>query len=90
VDVEAADEAGRLDTYNKSALSIIEQYPGQWIRVLPNQIDRCYDFLEPMIELPAPKWPEGGFKQLFSVAFKHRVITDINHPVLKTLRGESL
>jgi hypothetical protein len=89
--VRMPDEAGRLDTYSESALSIIEQYAGQWIRVLPNQIDRCYDVLEtPTIELPAPKWPEGGFRHLFALAFKNRVIDNINHPVLKVLRGESL
>src|SRR5262245_45221702 len=89
--IRMPDENGRLDTYNESALSIIEQYSGQWIRVLPNQIDRCYDVLAmPPIEQPSPKWPEGGFKQLFSLAFKNRVIGTINHPVLRALRGESL
>jgi hypothetical protein len=88
--IRIPNEAGRLDTYNESALSIVEQYQGQWIRVLPNEIDRCYDVLEmPSTELPAPKWLEGGFKQLFSMAFKNRVITNINHPVLKALRGEN-
>ena len=89
--VRIPDETGRLDSYNESALSIIEQYPGQWIRVLPNSEERCYDVLEtPSIELPAPKWPDGGFKQLFSLAFKNRVISNINHPVLKALRGEGV
>jgi hypothetical protein len=44
----------------------------------------------PSVELPAPKWPDGGFKELFAKAFKSRVITEINHPVLKSLRGEVL
>ena len=86
-----AGGTGRIDTYNESALSIIDRYAGQWIRVLPNQIDRCYDVLEmPSVDLPSPKWPEGGFKQLFSMAFKNRVINTIAHPVLKALRGEDL
>jgi hypothetical protein len=41
------------------------------------------------IDLPSPKWPEGGFESLFSLAFKNRVIDNINHSVLRTLRGES-
>ena len=88
--IRLPDEGGRLDTYNESALSIVEQHPAQWIRVLSNQIDKCYDILETSIELPAPKWPEGGFKQLFTLAFKNRVINNINHPVLKALRGEGV
>ena len=39
---ELPDETARLDTYNESALSIVEQYPAQWIRVLSNQIDKCF------------------------------------------------
>jgi hypothetical protein len=89
--IRLPDEAGRLDTYNESALSIVEQYSGQWIRVLANQVNRCYDvLLIASTELPAPKWPDGGFKQLFNLAFQNRVINNINHPVLKALRGESV
>lgn len=89
--IRMPDESGRLDTYNESALQIIEQYGGRWIRVLPNQVERRYDVLEmAATELPAPKWPEGGFTKLFSLAFRGRVIDNLNHPVLKTLRGESL
>jgi hypothetical protein len=88
--IRMPDESGRLDTYSESALSIVEQYSAQWIRVLPNQTDRCYDVLQsPSSELTPPKWPEGGFEQLFSLAFKNRVIDHIDHPVLKTFRGES-
>jgi hypothetical protein len=89
--IRMPDENGRLDTFNESALEIVERYAGQWIRVLANQADRCYDVLEmPMIESPNPKWPDGGFKQLFALAFKNRVIDNLNHPVLKALRGETL
>jgi hypothetical protein len=86
--IRMPDEDGRIDTYNESALAIIEQYPGQWIRVLSNQSDRCYDVLEtPKLDLPVPKWPEGGFPWMFDTAFKNRVIRDLNQPLLQTLRG---
>jgi hypothetical protein len=86
--IRMPDEDGRIDTYNESALAIIEQYAGQWIRVLSNQSDRCYDVLETAkLDLPEPKWPEGGFAWMFDTAFKNRVIRDLNHPLLETLRG---
>ena len=73
--IRLPDESGRLDTYNESALLIIDQFAAQWIRLLPNQIERRYDVLEmAATELPAPKWPEGGFPKLFSLAFRGRVI----------------
>jgi hypothetical protein len=86
--IRMPDEEGRIDTYNESALVIVEQYAGQWIRVMSNQSDRCYDVLEtPKLDLPTPKWPEGGFPWMFDTAFKNRVIRDLNHPLLQTLRG---
>jgi hypothetical protein len=86
--IRMPDEDGRLDSYSESALVIIEQYAAQWIRVLSNQSDRRYDVLEtPKIDLPQPKWPEGGFSWMFDTAFKNRVIQDLNHPLLQTLRG---
>jgi hypothetical protein len=89
--IRLPDEAGRLDGYNESALKIIERYPGPWIRVLSNRTDACYDVLEmASVESPSPKWPEGGFQYLSQLAFQNRVISSLNHPFLKALRGESL
>lgn len=35
-----------------------------------------------------PVWPDIGFEELLKVAFKDRYITELNHPVIKSLRGE--
>lgn len=35
-----------------------------------------------------PKWPDRPFGELVRLAFKDRVITTLEHPVLKGLRGE--
>ena len=39
-------------------------------------------------DLGVPKWPELSMEQILKIAFKNRHITDLNHPVLRNLRGE--
>ncbi len=88
--IRLPDESGRLDTYNESALTIVGEHAGRWVRILANQQNRAYDVLEsPLVELPAPQWPTGGFEFLFATAFRGRIIDSINHPYLKMLRGEA-
>ena len=34
-----------------------------------------------------PTWPEHSFQDLVRIAFRDRVITSLDHPVIKRLRG---
>jgi hypothetical protein len=34
-----------------------------------------------------PVWPEASFQDLIKIAFRDRLITTIDHPVIKRLRG---
>jgi hypothetical protein len=34
-----------------------------------------------------PQWPEVSFQELIRIAFKDRLIADLDHPVIKRLRG---
>jgi|SRR6516162_2050772 hypothetical protein len=59
----------------------------RWIRVVPNQDLGAYEAIEGAKDLSEPQWPEVGFWDLIKIAFKEFLITDINHPVVKRLRG---
>jgi hypothetical protein len=39
-------------------------------------------------DLPDPEWPNTPFRELLRVAFKDRFIDNLDHPVLRKLRGE--
>jgi hypothetical protein len=88
--IRLPNEFGRIDSCNRSALEIVHRYAGQWIRVTYNESNRCYDVTEmsEKVEMPVPKWPDGGFAYLFEIAFKGNIIASLQHPLLKTLRGE--
>jgi hypothetical protein len=88
--IRLPNEAGRQDSYNRSALEIVYQHSGEWIRVVSNEGSKTYEIwqMKAQVEMPIPNWPEGGFAYLFGIAIKGNIITTLEHPLLKTLRGE--
>jgi len=78
---------GRLDPWNQSALVIINEYSGKWIRVLSNRDSGSYEVVTPDNEFPPPVWPPEGFPSLVNKAFRGKIIDTLDHPVLKRLRG---
>ena len=82
-------EDGRLDTWNQSALAAAELATQKWIRVVANRSLGAYDTLVATDNLPEPEWPDASFQELVSIAFKNRFITDVDHPVLRQLRGST-
>lgn len=77
---------GRHDSWNESALRIVNEYAGRWIRVVPNMELSAYDVLEPITPLEPPEWT-GTPDELLCKAFRDRVIDRVDHPVIKALRG---
>jgi hypothetical protein len=64
-----------------------ERAQTHWIRVIPNQELGAYEALQAADNLSEPEWPELRFWDLIKIAFKEYLITDLNHPVVKRLRG---
>jgi hypothetical protein len=60
----------------------------RWIRVMANRENGAYDRLEGAKNLSEPEWPEGiDFWGIIRIAFRDYLIKDLNHPVIKKLRG---
>jgi hypothetical protein len=79
---------GRLDQWNESALHIVNEYAGRWIRVISNMDLGGYEVVSPTNDFPPPDWPEEGFQSLVKKAFRGKVIDTLDHPVIKRLRGD--
>jgi hypothetical protein len=60
-----------------------------WIRVIPNKELGAYEVLLASDTLSEPEWPpeEFGFWDLIKIAIREYLIQDLNHPVVKRLRG---
>ena len=86
--IKLPDEEGRLDSWNQSALDIVEEYAGRWIRVTSNRQLGAYEPTKSTVDIQPPTWPGEGFEKLVERAFKGKIIDTPDHPVIQRLRGK--
>jgi hypothetical protein len=79
---------GRVDEWSRTALEAAEMAATGWVRVAANMPLGAYDVYRAPGQLPEPEWPDLPFRDLLRIAFKDRFIDNLNHPVLRRLRGE--
>jgi hypothetical protein len=62
-----------------------------WVRIKANMNLGAYEVFEASSTISEPTWPKDlTFEQMLRIAFKGgRLVEDLNHPVLKRLRGET-
>jgi hypothetical protein len=82
------DETGRTNPWHESALEAAERAKSKWTRVQADMSLGAYRIYEAHGDLPEPEWPQESLRDLLSIAFKGRYIDDLDHAVLKRLRGE--
>jgi len=79
---------GKIDTWNSSALEAAQLAMTRWVRVAANMDLGAYDVFTTEADLPQPTWPTASFRDLLATAFKNKLIENLDHPVLRQLRGE--
>jgi hypothetical protein len=87
--VRLPGEDGRVDTWSQSAMEAAQIGMENWIRVVANMSLNAYEVYEATVTLSAPEWPSIPFADIVRIAFKGRYIKDLDHPVVRRLRGES-
>jgi hypothetical protein len=78
---------GRSLARHESAQTSAELAMKRWVRVVANMSLGAYETLEALATIPDPEWPDISFGELIRIAFKGRVINNLDHPVVKRLRG---
>jgi hypothetical protein len=79
---------GKHNPYHESALALSEGAKHEWSRIQANLDAGRYEATVAIAKMPEPVWPDLSLKKLIELAFRGRIIDDINHPVLQKLRGE--
>lgn len=80
---------GRGNRWHESAAEAAKLATEQWLRVVADMTAGCYVPHVAAGDLPEPKWPDDlTMSDLLRLAFRDRFIADMDHPVLKRLRGE--
>ncbi|MGC3991642.1 MAG: hypothetical protein QM796_18525 [Chthoniobacteraceae bacterium] len=59
-----------------------------WIRLSSSKELGAYEVIRAASQTQEPAWPSQSFAELVQLAFRDRVITSLDHPVLAALRGE--
>jgi hypothetical protein len=86
VRLPAAD--GRVIEWHRTLNEAAERSMTCWLRVKANMALGAYEMFEAASTIPDPKWPAVTFPELLRIGFKHRLVTDLDHAVVKRLRGE--
>ncbi|MGO9117260.1 MAG: hypothetical protein ACLQPD_06565 [Desulfomonilaceae bacterium] len=82
-------EEGRTNHWNESAREAVRLAKKGWVRVRSNMTLGAYECMIAGGKLPDPEWPQDiGFNELVRIAFRDRIISEWQHPVLRRLRGE--
>ena len=79
---------GRVDDWSRSAMDAANEAKSRWVRTIANMSLGAYELTVASGQVAEPEWPELAFQEIIKIAFRDKMISDWNHPVLRRLRGE--
>jgi hypothetical protein len=79
---------GRLDNWTAAMREAIVLAQRQPVRTASNRDLGAYDVFTAPQAITMPPWPQESWDALLAIAFRDRMIEDLEHPVLRRLRGE--
>ena len=82
-------DADRPLAWHLSALEAASHAEVQWTRIQANMSLGAYEIHTAEGITDEPKWPEMSMNEILDITFKGKIILDLNHFVLKQLRGEA-
>jgi hypothetical protein len=74
--------------WHRSAREAAAEATKGWIRVTADMNLGAYQMFAAEITTK-PDWPDASFQELIRIAFRDRLITSLDHPVVKRLRGQA-
>ncbi len=80
-------EDGTRNPWHESRAQAVEHAKTKWIRITANNPVSSYDVYEAQAELPEPEWPTYDIDAVVGVAFRGKIITSLDHPIVQSLLG---
>ena len=77
----------RKSEWPRSAREAAELAMTQWVRLKANLSLGAYEITAAESVMADPVWPQLSFQDLLRIAYRDRMITTLDHPVVKRLRG---
>jgi hypothetical protein len=79
----------KMNPWTRSALQAVARAESEWVRLKSDRALGAYRAETATGITDEPQWPDYEFDKLLEIAFRDRLITSLDHPVLKRLRGEA-
>lgn len=79
---------GKIDEWSRSAMGAADEAKSQWVRVTSNMSLGAYEVAVASGQMADPVWPDVSFQEIIKIAFRDKMISDWDHPILRRLRGE--
>jgi hypothetical protein len=77
----------RKSEWHQSAHEAAARAMTQWVRMKANMSLGAYEISIAQSVIADPVWPDLPFAELVRIGFVGRIITTLDHPVVKRLRG---
>ena len=88
IPVPLPGEDGTRNPWHESLAQAVDHAKQKWLRITANMHAGGYDVYEAEGALPEPEWPAHDIDTLVEVAFRGKIITSLDHPVIQTLLGK--
>jgi hypothetical protein len=85
--VRLPDPEGKQMEWWRSMREAAELAMNQWVRTKANMSLGAYEMFVAESAMSEPVWPEATYQDLIRLAFRDRLISSLDHPVIKRLRG---
>jgi len=85
--VQLPNEDGTRNPWHESLAQAVECAKTKWIRISANQNIQGYNIFAADADLPEPDWSDYSIDKLIEVAFRGKIINNIDHPVIQALLG---
>ncbi len=88
IPVPLPGEDGTRNPWHESLAQAVEHAKQKWLRITANMHLGGYDVYEAEGTLLEPEWPEHTIDELVEVAFRGKIITSLDHPIVQSLLGK--
>ena len=87
IPVPLPGEDGSRNPWHESLAQAVEYAKKTWLRISANMRVGAYDIYVAEGPLPEPEWPAHDMDALVQVAFRGKIITSLDHPVVQSMLG---
>jgi hypothetical protein len=87
IPVPLPGEDGTRNPWHESLAQAVDHAKKHWIRIAANKHTGGYDVYQAEGKLQEPEWPSYDIEAIVQVAFRGKIISSIDHPVVQSLLG---